>query len=93
MYDWNGNGKYDEQDAFIDYQIYHDCSNNQGTPHRSSSNGMSTFGAILCTVGGFIGAALIIALLGIEDVPGLLIVVLWVVVSVILSVFVGKIGL
>jgi hypothetical protein len=54
---------------------------------------MSTFGAILCTVGGFVGAALIIALLGIEDAPGLLIVVLWVVVSVILSVFAEKIGL
>jgi hypothetical protein len=93
MYDWNGNGKYDEQDAFIDYQIYHDCSKNQGTPHRSSSNGMSTFGAILCTVGGFVGAALIIALLGIEDAPGLLIIVLWVVVSVILSIFIEKIGL
>jgi hypothetical protein len=93
MYDWNGNGKYDEQDAFIDYQIYHGDEKNTGTPHRSSSNGMSTFGAILCTVGGFVGAALIIALLGIEDAPGLLIVVLWVVVSVILSVFAEKIGL
>jgi hypothetical protein len=93
MYDWNGNGKYDEQDAFIDYQIYHGDSKKQVTPHRSSSNGMSTFGAVLCTVGGFVGAALIIALLGIEDAPGLLIVVLWVVVSVILSVFVEKIGL
>jgi hypothetical protein len=54
---------------------------------------MSTFGAILCTVGGFIGAALIIALLGIEDAPGLLIVVLWVVVSVVLSILAEKMGL
>jgi hypothetical protein len=40
-----------------------------------------------------IGTALIIALLGIEDALELLIVVLWVVVSVILSVFIEKIGL
>jgi hypothetical protein len=40
-----------------------------------------------------IETALITALIGIEDAPGLLIVVLWVVVSVILSVFIEKIGL
>jgi hypothetical protein len=40
-----------------------------------------------------IETALIIAMLGIEDAPVLLIVVLWVVVLVILSVFAEKIGL
>ncbi len=31
--DWNGNGKKDIQDNFIEYQIYQDCmKNNNATP-------------------------------------------------------------
>lgn len=37
MYDWNGNGKKDSADSFIEYQIYKDCTN-----HRSSGSGVSS---------------------------------------------------
>jgi hypothetical protein len=58
-----------------------DCDEKNYGSHSSPSNGnMSTFGAILCTVGGFLGVCLIFALLGIEDAPAIVTVILWVVV-------------
>jgi hypothetical protein len=54
---------------------------------------MSTFGAILCIVGGFLGACLIFALLGVEDAPAIVIVILWAVVSTILAAIGSKHGL
>jgi hypothetical protein len=64
-----------------------DCDEKNYGSHSSPSNGnMSTFGAILCTVGGFLGACLIITLLGIEDAPVILTLILWIVVSAVLAV-------
>jgi hypothetical protein len=97
MYDWNGNGKYDEQDAFIDYQIYKDFSKdkNKGIPQtpRRNSNGISSFGAILSTVGGFVGTAIVASMIGIDNTPTLLILILWIVFSSILAALAETIGL
>jgi hypothetical protein len=71
-----------------------DCDERNYGSHSSSSNGnMSTFGAILCTVGGFLGACLIFALLGVEDAPAIVIVILWAVVSTVLAAIGSKHGL
>jgi hypothetical protein len=70
-----------------------DCDEKNYGTHSSPANGnMSTFGAILCTVGGFLGACLIFALLGVEDAPAILIVILWVVVSAVLAAIGSKHG-
>ena len=48
-----------------------------------SGNGMSTFGAILCVIGGFVGVALLLMILNIEvdDVPGVVLVILIIVIT------------
>jgi hypothetical protein len=70
------------------------CDEKNHGSHSSSSNGnVSTFGAILCTVGGLIGAALLLALIGAEDAPAIVIIILWVIVAISLSIFASKIGL
>jgi hypothetical protein len=69
-----------------------DCDErNYGT--HSSKGGISTLGAILCTIGGLIGACLIFVLLGIEEPPIVLCITLWVIISAILSIGAEKIGL
>jgi hypothetical protein len=63
-----------------------DCDEKNYGSHSSPSNGnISTFGAILCTVGGLFGACFICALLGIEDVPAIVIIILWAVVTAVLA--------
>jgi hypothetical protein len=44
-------------------------------------------------VGGLIGAALLLALIGAEDAPAIVIIILWVIVAIALSIFASKIGL
>ena len=45
MFDWNGNGREDWGDRYIDYQIYNDIHNNDdetssnGNQHHSDSGG------------------------------------------------------
>lgn len=95
MHDWNGNGK-DHIDDFIEYQVYNDVSGkNNGYSSRPSGNGMSTFGAIVSVVGGLFWQAALYTTLGIEvdDVPMLVILILWVVFSMITAAIVNKIGL
>ena len=49
MYDWNGNGKKDCGDDFIEYQIYKDTTKNyQPAPH--SGGGVSNIGAFVGTI-------------------------------------------
>lgn len=63
FYDWNRDGKKDFIDDFIEYQIYKESTgNNNYTPR--SGGGISTFGAIVATIGGLFLVAGIIALLG-----------------------------
>ena len=52
LHDWNHDGKKDWQDNFIEYQIYKDATGQKNNSSYTSSNGISTFGAILSTVGG-----------------------------------------
>ena len=97
MYDWNHNGKKDMADNFIEYQIYKDVTGQKDEPSYTPSrgNGMSTFGAIVSVIAGiFLQAALYVALgIDVDDVPVLVIIILWVVFSAIVAVVVDKIGL
>jgi hypothetical protein len=72
-----------------------DCDEKNYGYHSSSNGNISTFGAILCVIGGLVGAAAIFVVLGIdvENVPLLVIIILWAVVSTVLAAFAGKHGL
>ena len=39
MCDWNNNGKYDMQDAFINYHIHRSISGNKNQQNNSSNSG------------------------------------------------------
>ena len=52
FYDWNNDGKKDMQDDFIEYNIYKNSTGKTGnTSGNHSSGGMSTFWAVICTIG------------------------------------------
>lgn len=52
FYDWNNDGKKDMQDDFIEYNIYKSSTGKSGnTSGNHSSGGMSTFWAVICTIG------------------------------------------
>lgn len=97
MYDWNHDGKKDWQDDYIEYQIYKDVMGEDDessyTPRRG--NGMSTFGAIISVVAGLVGQCLLYMMLGIdvEDVPVIVMIILWAVISAVAAVIVEKMGL
>lgn len=97
MYDWNHNGKNDRMDNYIEYQVYKKVSGEMDKPSYTSSrsSGMSTFGAIVSVIGGLILQALLYTVLDIEvdNVPILVILILWVIFSGIVAVAVDKIGL
>ena len=83
MYDWNGNGKKDMADDFIEYNIYKECTGKHedtGYYRSSHKGGISTFGAILATILGLVVQAVIYYIFGVnvEDVPVVLIVILWI---------------
>lgn len=50
---------------------------------RGSGGGMSTLGAIMCTIGSLLGVALIFTALDVdvENVPAFVIVILWIIVA------------
>ena len=54
FYDWNGNGKKDFADDFIEYHIYKESTSNNKHVSHSSGNGISNFGAILSVIGGLV---------------------------------------
>lgn len=75
--DWNNDGKKDIADDFIEYQIYRQSTRNS---NYIPSRGISTFGAIVATIGGLFLAAAIIALLGGgEDTPVFIAIILWII--------------
>ncbi len=48
MYDWNGNGKKDMGDNYMEYQIYKDSTSKNSAPRRSTnSSGMSFLIAVV----------------------------------------------
>ena len=97
MYDWNHNGKNDMADNFIEYHIYKDVTGQKSEPTYTPSrgSGMSTFGAIVSVIAGlFLQSALYVTLgIDVDDVPVLVIIILWGVFSTIAAVVVDKIGL
>ena len=96
-HDWNHDGRNDMMDNYIEYQIYKDVTGQNDEPSYTPSrgNGMSTFGAIISVIAGlFLQAALYVALgIDVENVPVLVIIILWVVFSTLAAVVVDKIGL
>lgn len=92
FYDWNGDGKKDFSDDYIEYQIYKKSTSNNSYVPRGRT-GISTFGAIVATIGGLFFAAGIIALFGGgENTPVLLTVILWILCGAGLSVWFDNIG-
>ncbi|MBQ7955517.1 MAG: hypothetical protein IJ282_07170 [Lachnospiraceae bacterium] len=90
LYDWNHDGKKDWQDTYIEYQIYKNSTGQRNNSSYTSSNGISTFGAILSTVGGLFLGALIVALFAgdnVENVPVVITIILWGICSSMLAVF------
>lgn len=96
-HDWNHDDRNDMMDNYIEYQIYKDVTGQNDEPSYTPSrgNGMSTFGAIISVIAGlFLQAALYVALgIDVENVPVLVIIILWVVFSTLAAVVVDKIGL
>ena len=92
FHDWNHDGKKDFTDDFIEYQIYKQSTSNSNYTPRSGG-GISTFGAIVATIGGLFLAAAIVALLGGgEDTPVLITIILWIVCGAGLSVWFDNVG-
>lgn len=89
MHDWNHDGKKDWQDNYIEYQIYKNATGKRESSY-TPSNGISTFGAILSTIGGLFLGALIVALFAgdnVENIPVIITIILWIVCSSVLAVF------
>ena len=89
MHDWNHDGKKDWQDNYIEYQIYKNATGKRESSY-TPSNGISTFVAILSTIGGLFLGALIVALFAgdnVENVPVIITIILWIVCSSVLAVF------
>ena len=97
MYDWNHDGKKDSTDSFIEYQIYRDATGQEDKPSYTprSGNGMSTFGVIISVIAGLFLQVILYSVLGIEidDVPVLVIIILWAVFSTLAALAVEKMGL
>ena len=92
FHDWNHDGKKDFTDDYIEYQIYKQSTSNSNYIPRSGG-GISTFGAIVATIGGLFLAAAIIALLGGgEDTPVLITIILWIVCGARLGVWFDNVG-
>ena len=93
FYDWNGNGKKDFADDFIEYHIYKESTSNNKHVSHSSGNGISNFGAILSVIGGLVLQAIFYMIFGIEveNVPVFVIIVLWVVFSILCAAVIEKI--
>ena len=88
--DWNHDGRKDWQDNYIDYQIYRDVTGNKNNSSYTLGNGISTFGAILSTIGGlFLGAGIVALFAGdnVEKVPVIITIILWLICSSVLAVF------
>ncbi len=52
LHNWNHDGKKDWQDNYIEYQIYKHSTGQKNNSSYTPSDGISTFGAILSTIGG-----------------------------------------
>ena len=96
LYDWNHDGEKDWQDSYIEYQIYKNSTGQKNNSSYTPSNGISTFGAILSTVGGLFLGALLVALFAgdnVENVPVIITIILWIICGSILAVFCDNNGI
>jgi hypothetical protein len=75
------------------YHCNCDCDEkNYGNRSSGTGGGMSTIGAILCTIGAFVGAALVFTVLGVDDVPVIVILIVIAIIAAILGVIGDKRG-
>lgn len=95
FYDWNHNGKKDFTDDFIEYNIYKESTKNSTSSSYSRGGGISTFGAILSVIAGLVGQVAIYMMLGVEveDVPVIIMIILWIVISSITGAILDSIGI
>ena len=86
--DWDHNGKHDDFDRYMDYQMLNDGIKNGsgggGGLHRGG--GMSTLAAVLCVVGGLVieGFVLNAFKIDVDDVSVIVLILLWALFSSIL---------
>lgn len=94
FYDWNHDGKKDFTDDFIEYNIYKESTKNSTSSSYSRGGGISTFGAILSVIAGLVGQVVIYMALGIEveNVPAIVMIILWIVISSIIGAILDNIG-
>lgn len=96
-HDWNHDGKNDMIDNYIEYQVYKDVTGQNDEPSYTPSRGtgMSTFGAIVSVIAGLVLQSVLYVTLGIDvdDVPVIIILILWAVFSTITAMVVDKIGI
>lgn len=81
FFDWNGNGKKDLQDDFIEYNIYKQSTQNNNNNNYRSNGGMSNFGAGCATVASIFIAAGILSVFNLEGAA--LVIVFIIVVSIV----------
>lgn len=90
MSEYNSENRCPECDATGGHH-YPGCTyEGTGSTERYSSgsgNGMSTFGAIMCVIGGFFGVALLFTLfdVDVDDVPTFIIIILLIVVTSVIA--------
>ena len=90
LHDWNHDGKKDWQDTYIEYQSYRNSTDQKNNSSYTPSNGISTFGAILSTIGGlFLGALILVLFVGdnVEHVPVIVTFILWIICGSVLAVY------
>lgn len=100
FFDWNHDGKKDAVDDFIEYNIYEDCTedteeSNKTSYTPSNGGGISNFGVVLSIIAGLVGQVIIYMALGIEveDVPVIVMIILWVIITTVAGFIAEKIGL
>lgn len=95
FYDWNHDGKKDFTDDFIEYNIYNESTKNSKPSSYSRGGGISTFGAILSVIAGLVGQVAIYMMFGVEveDVPVIIMIILWIVISSITGAIFDSMGI
>lgn len=94
MYDWNHDGKKDGIDNFIEYNIYKESTGQSNKSSYSRSGGISGFGAILSVIVGLVGQVAIYMASGVEveDVPVIVMIILWIIISSVTGAILDSIG-
>ena len=96
LFDWNWDGKNDIQDNFIEYEVYRRANkNHKQSTGRSYRTGISGAGVCISMLVGFVMETLVFVFLGIdiEDVPSIVLMILWFVFSGMIMVGADGIGL